>query len=252
VHVSELSYNRVNHPSEVLQVGQEVDVYVLSVDRERKKIALSLKKAQPDPWTTVDERYRVGQVVPAVITKLAKFGAFAQVEPGLEGLIHLSELTDMPVQDAAQVVQEGQHVNVKIIHINSQRRRLGLSVRQAVTPGSYMESYGHVDDNTPFAVQGLGAYGDALTTAYAPADYSPAPTSPQSVDSLVRESESPAGEQDSPAAESEPTAHATDVNGSLAAAPEEVSPTSPETSPTDDEADQPWVASAAPQGSVSE
>lgn len=134
VHVSELSYNRVNHPSEVLRVGQEVDVKVLSIDRDTKKIALSLKQAQPDPWSTVEEQYHVGQVVPATITKLTKFGAFAKVTDGLEGLIHLSELTDMPVQDATQVVHEGQQVEAKIIHIAAQRRRLGLSVRQASNP----------------------------------------------------------------------------------------------------------------------
>src|SRR5205085_9144716 len=106
-------------------------------DRDSKKIALSLKRALPDPWTTVEEKYRVGEVVPATITKLAKFGAFAKVEDGLEGLIHLSELTDRDVQDAAQVVQEGQQVTAKIIHINSQRRRLGLSVRQAASSTAY-------------------------------------------------------------------------------------------------------------------
>jgi len=185
VHVSELSYNRVNHPSEVLRVGQEVDVSVLSVDRDSKKIALSLKKALPDPWNTVEERYRVGEVVSATITKLAKFGAFAKVEDGLEGLIHLSELTDAAVQDAAQVVQEGQQVNVKIIHINDQRRRLGLSVRQAAnTPleaesvgeGSFVATFvdpyrmadvdtspvngtGGADEfESPFAAAGLGSY----------------------------------------------------------------------------------------------
>lgn len=133
VHVSELSYNRVNHPSEVLRVGQEVDVKVLGIDRDTKKIALSLKQAMPDPWTTVEERYHVGQVVPATITKLTKFGAFAKVTDGLEGLIHLTELTDRPVQDAGQVVHEGQEVSAKIIHIAPQRRRLGLSVRQTTS-----------------------------------------------------------------------------------------------------------------------
>lgn len=151
VHVSELSYNRVNHPSEVLRVGQEVDVSVLSVDRESKKIALSLKKALPDPWNTVEERYRVGEVVSATITKLAKFGAFAKVEDGLEGLIHLSELTDAAVQDAAQVVQEGQQVNVKIIHINDQRRRLGLSVRQAANSALEAQSVGESQGNASSA-----------------------------------------------------------------------------------------------------
>jgi small subunit ribosomal protein S1 len=178
VHVSEISYNRVNHPSEVLRVGQEIDVMVLSVDRESKKIALSLKKALPDPWSTVEDRYNVGQVVPAVITKLAKFGAFAKVEEGLEGLIHLSELTDLPVQDAAQVVQEGQHVNVKIIHINNQRRRLGLSVRQAEESSApqNMQSFGDAEDYASFSGQDFGTY---APTDSGPADpessFSPVP-----------------------------------------------------------------------------
>ena len=94
VHISQLSYSRVNHPSEVLNVGDEVQVYVLSIDPQTKKIALSLKKAQPDPWTLVEERYKVGDVVEGTITKLAKFGAFARIDDGIEGLIHLSELTD--------------------------------------------------------------------------------------------------------------------------------------------------------------
>jgi small subunit ribosomal protein S1 len=145
VHVSELSYNRVNHPSEILHVGQEVDIMVLSIDRDTKKIALSLKRALPDPWTTVEDRYRVGEVVPATITKLAKFGAFAKVEEGLDGLIHLTELTDLPVQEAFQVVQENQRVNVKIIHINSQKRRLGLSIRQAGDPQLTIQSFGTLD-----------------------------------------------------------------------------------------------------------
>jgi small subunit ribosomal protein S1 len=177
VHVSEISYNRVNHPSEVLRVGQEIEVMVLSVDRESKKIALSLKRALPDPWTTVEERYHVGQVVPAVITKLAKFGAFAKVEEGLEGLIHLSELTDMPVQDAAQVVSENQHVNVKIIHINNQRRRLGLSVRQAAEPTAPTggQSYGEIDKYTPYpegeydSYSGSDSYGEDAPTSFASA-----------------------------------------------------------------------------------
>ena len=232
VHVSELSYNRVNHPSEVLQVGQEVDVAVLSVDRDSKKIALSLKRALPDPWTTVEERYHVGQVVPATITKLAKFGAFAKVEEGLEGLIHLSELTDMPVQDAAQVVREGQPVDAKIIHINSQRRRLGLSVRQAGVPLGGYQSFGDVDDYSPFAAPELSGA-------------EPPPSSPSPED------EPYAGEQDSPLAETEPEATAAEVAEPQAAAPEEASSTSPEalTSPSEEE---PEIASVAPNGSTPE
>src|SRR5947209_5551664 len=165
VHVAEHSNNRVNHPSELVQDGQEVDVFVLSVDKDTRKIALSLKRAQPDPWTTVEQRYHVGEVVPATITKLAKFGAFAKVQEGLEGLIHTSELTDLPVQDPSQVVHENQQVNVKIIHINSQRRRLGLSVRQAVTQGGQAESFGEVDEVSPFAGQDYSRYGGYVPPA---------------------------------------------------------------------------------------
>jgi len=131
VHISQISYSRVSHPSEALSVGDEVKVYVLSIDPQTKKIALSLKKAQPDPWTLVEEHYKVGDVVEGTITKLAKFGAFARINDGIEGLIHLSELADGPVEKPQDVVHEGQDVKLRVIAINSQRRRLGLSLRQA-------------------------------------------------------------------------------------------------------------------------
>lgn len=237
VHVSELSYNRVNHPSEILQVGQEVDVMVLSVDRDTKKIALSLKRAQPDPWTTVEQDYRVGQVVPATITKLAKFGAFAKVQEGLEGLIHLSELTDRPVQDAAQVVQEGQVLPVKIIHINSQRRRLGLSARQAAEPYGYSTSYGQVDEHNPFDTPELASYQQ------------------ESYDEPLAEAaavdEGTTGEQDSPAAEFEPQVEDVESTVPEAVTPEEASPASAEATSHDEELPA-EVASATGQTSVSE
>jgi small subunit ribosomal protein S1 len=240
VHVSELSYNRVNHPNEVLQVGQEVDVMVLSVDRDTKKIALSLKRALPDPWTTVEQDYRVGQVVTATITKLAKFGAFAKVQEGLEGLIHTSELTDRPVQDPAQVVQEGQVLPVKIIHINSQRRRLGLSARQAAEPYGYAtESFGQVDPNTPFDTPELASYQDETYPE------------PETAEADVPVDEAPTGEQESPAAEFEPQESDGESTAPEAAAPEEASPASAEETSFDEE-QQAEVASATGKPSVSE
>jgi small subunit ribosomal protein S1 len=223
-------------------------VYVLSVDRDTKKIALSLKRAQPDPWTLVDQKYRVGEVVPAVITKLAKFGAFAKVEDGLEGLIHLSELTDQPVTDAAQVVQEGQHVLAKIIHINSQRRRLGLSVRQAQEPRSEVESFGEVGGNTPFATHDFSSYRNG-NSVMREDDYPSDPTT-----AFSPESEYTTGAQDSPAAESEPSMQP-HGDASTAAPSGEASPASTEASvpgDTIDEADRPEVASAISPTSVSE
>jgi small subunit ribosomal protein S1 len=129
VHISQLAWSRVNHPSEVLKVGQEVEVQVLSVDKEKKKIALSIKRAEVDPWTTVEQRYSPGQVVSGVVTKIAPFGAFARIEDGIEGLIHQSELT--PGMDPKASLHEGQQLQLRILRIDAERRRLGLSLRQA-------------------------------------------------------------------------------------------------------------------------
>src|SRR5438067_3246961 len=129
VHISQLAWSRVNHPSEVLHVGQEVEVQVLSVDKEKKKIALSIKRAAVDPWTTVEQRYTPGQVVTGTITKIAPFGAFARIEDGIEGLIHLSEVGSGV--DPKTVLQEGQQLQLRILRIDGERRRLGLSLRQA-------------------------------------------------------------------------------------------------------------------------
>src|SRR5215471_12087293 len=129
VHISQLAWSRVNHPSEVLKVGQEVEVQVLSVDKEKKKIALSIKRAEVDPWTTVEQRYTPGQVVTGTITKIAPFGAFARIEDGIEGLIHLSELP--AGMDPKANLHEGQQLQLRILRIDAERRRLGLSLRQA-------------------------------------------------------------------------------------------------------------------------
>jgi small subunit ribosomal protein S1 len=128
VHISQLAWSRVNHPSEVLRVGQEVEVQVLSVDKEKKKIALSIKRAEVDPWTTVEQRYKVGQLVTGTITKIAPFGAFARIEDGIEGLIHLSELP--PGMDIKTALHEGLQLQLRVLRIDAERRRLGLSLRQ--------------------------------------------------------------------------------------------------------------------------
>jgi len=132
VHLTELSWTPVSHPSQVVHVGDEVEVLVLGVDRERKKIALSLKRLRGEPWADVPQRFHVGQNVTARVTKLATFGAFAEIEPGIEGLIHISELTDARIQHPKNVVHEGDVVTVKILRIEPERRRLGLSLRQAM------------------------------------------------------------------------------------------------------------------------
>ncbi len=132
VHLSELSWSRVRHPSEVLKIGQEVDVYVLGINAQEKKIALSIKRTQAEPWSQVASDYEVGQLVRGTVTQLANFGAFARIVDGIEGLIHVSELTDARITHPKQVVQEGQELLLRIIRIDPERRRMGLSLRRAL------------------------------------------------------------------------------------------------------------------------
>ena len=131
VHLSELSWSRIRHPSEVVKVGQQVEVLVLQVDREAQRISLSLKRLQADPWTQVASKYRAGQLVKGIVTHLAKFGAFAELEPGVEGLIHISELAEGNVNDPADVVTEGEELTLLVLDVEPERQRIGLSLRQA-------------------------------------------------------------------------------------------------------------------------
>ena len=131
IHISELSWSMVNSPEEIVSVGQEVDVYVLRVDAENMKIALSLRRLQPEPWETIQDRHSIGDVVDATVTKLTNFGAFARVEDSIEGLIHISELSPRMINHPREVVREGEDVRVKILRIEPERRRLGLSLKQA-------------------------------------------------------------------------------------------------------------------------
>jgi small subunit ribosomal protein S1 len=130
VHLSELAWHSVAHPSDVLSVGQEVDVMVLGVDRERGKISLSLRRTQPEPWATAAERYPVGSLVTGRVARLAAFGAFVRLDDGIEGLIHISELSDRRVQHPRNVLSEGDVVTARVLRVEPDRRRLGLSLRQ--------------------------------------------------------------------------------------------------------------------------
>ena len=150
VHLSEITWGHINHPSEVLKVGQRVEAYVLNVDMERRRIGLSLRRLQPEPWSVVHERYAVGQLVDATITKLTNFGAFARLDDGIEGLIHLSELSEKRVGHARDVLREGQRMRLRIIRIDPQRRRIGLSLKQApedeYTEMDWREQLAEMDD----------------------------------------------------------------------------------------------------------
>jgi small subunit ribosomal protein S1 len=140
VHLSELSWRRVSHPSEVLNVGDDVEVYVLNVDRDRKRIGLSLKRLEDDPWSSIAERYHIDQLVEGTVTKLVKFGAFARIfDDDIEGLIHLSELSDERITHPREVVQEGDIRTLRIIRIDPDRRRIGLSLKR-VASSDYMDA----------------------------------------------------------------------------------------------------------------
>jgi small subunit ribosomal protein S1 len=130
IHISELSWSHVNHPSEVLEIGQSVRVKVLDIDRDRQRISLGLKQTQSDPWQQVLESYREHDVVEGRVTKVVTFGAFVEILPGVEGLVHISELAQHHVENPREVVQQGQPVNVLILEIDADRRRLSLSLKR--------------------------------------------------------------------------------------------------------------------------
>jgi len=130
VHLSELSWDRIQHPKEILEVGQEVQVKVINIDREKRRIGLSLRALQQDPWKARMEKYSVGQLVEGVITRLTKFGAFARLEGSIEGLIHISELSENRVEHPKEVLKEGDVKTLRVIRIDTDQHRIGLSLRK--------------------------------------------------------------------------------------------------------------------------
>ena len=134
VHLSEISWERIQHPNEVLKVGQEVQVKVISMDKERKRIGLSIRQLLPDPWLKKVEGMREGQLVEGTITHLTKFGAFAKIGEDMEGLIHISELSEQRIAHPKEVIKEGDVVTLRLIKIDAERRRIGLSLRKVDSP----------------------------------------------------------------------------------------------------------------------
>ena len=132
IHLSELSWQRVKHPSEVLKVGQELEVFVLGVDKINKKVALGLKELQPDPWEMATEYFKPGQIIKVKILRFAKFGAFAELGYGLEGLIHISEMSKEPIQDPGDAAKIGDEVEVKVLRVLPEQQKIGLSMKAAV------------------------------------------------------------------------------------------------------------------------
>ena len=138
VHISELSWHRIDHPREVVKLGDEIEVYVLGVDQDSGRISLSRKKLLPNPWDTVAQRYVQNQLVEGKVTRILDYGAFAEIEPGVEGLLHVSQLSRNPVEDRRAVVQEGEVHLLRVVSIDQKRQRIGLSLK-AVTPTEQIE-----------------------------------------------------------------------------------------------------------------
>ena len=141
IHVSELSWKHIDHPSQVVAVGDEVDVEVLDVDFSKERISLSLKATQSDPWQVFADSHAVDQLVYGRVTKLVPFGAFIQVGEGIEGLVHISEMAAHHVESPDQVVTAGEELWVKIIELDTARRRISLSIKQAAEGGEVSEEY---------------------------------------------------------------------------------------------------------------
>ena len=130
VHLSEISWDHIKHPNEALEIGQEVKVKVISVDKEKKRIGLSIRQTQEDPWADRVAKYQVGQLVEGTITRLTKFGAFAKLDDEIEGLIHISEISEKRIEHAKEVLKEGEKVTLRVIKIDPANHRIGLSVRR--------------------------------------------------------------------------------------------------------------------------
>ena len=142
IHISELSWSHVNHPSEVVEIGDTVRIKVLDIDRDRQRISLGLKQTQEDPWQRVISTHRSGDVLEGSVTKVVAFGAFVEILPGVEGLVHISELADHHVENPSEVVEPGATLNVKILEIDEERRRLSLSIKRVEGQNMPMQGLG--------------------------------------------------------------------------------------------------------------
>ncbi len=209
VHLSEISWERIEHPSEVLKVGQEVKVKVIAVDQERKRIGLSIRQLLPDPWVVKVSNLKEGQLVEGTITHLTKFGAFARLDEDLEGLIHISELSDQRINHPKEVVKEGDVVTLRVIKLDTERRRIGLSLRKVDSMAYANMDYEMMLSGQPKAAQSEEGTeeeaeevaADQLSEETAPAEI---PAEPIETETVVSESEAVVPEPEPVVSEPEP------------------------------------------------
>jgi small subunit ribosomal protein S1 len=235
IHISELSWSHVNHPSEILSIGDVVPVKVLDIDRERQRISLGLKQTQEDPWQRVMDTYNVGDVLEGKVTKVVSFGAFVEILDGVEGLVHISELAQHHVENPREVVNQGDTVRVKILEIDSERRRLSLSVKRVedqLLPSSSGSPGAEISGADLSNVPELGLSEDVFSGA-APVEEEPEePVAEQSEPAVPEEPEAPVAEEpEAPVAERAETPSVVDE------APTIDPETEPESEPEEPEAD---------------
>lgn len=156
VHLSEISWDRIQHPNEVLKVGQEVKVKVISIDRDKKRIGLSIRQLQDDPWANQVSQYQVGQLVEGTITRLTKFGAFARLENDIEGLIHISEISDRRIEHPREVLHESDVITLRVIKIDAENHRIGLSLRRVDSPAYAEMDWQSLSDDVDTSEPGEG------------------------------------------------------------------------------------------------
>jgi small subunit ribosomal protein S1 len=225
IHISELSWSHVNHPSEVLNIGDTVQVKVLDIDRDRQRISLGLKQTQEDPWQRVVDTYNVGDELEGTVTKVVTFGAFVEILDGVEGLVHISELANHHVENPREVVQPGDDVKVKILEIDSDRRRLSLSVKRVegqilpsrVPEGPQAVPEGAGDlDHVPELGLSEDVFAGGAPAVQEPAAEADAPAAEVEAPAAEPEVEEPAAEVEAPAAEPEVEEPAAEVEAPAA------------------------------------
>jgi small subunit ribosomal protein S1 len=219
IHISELSWSHVNHPSEILSIGDTVQVKVLDIDRDRQRISLGLKQTQEDPWQRVVDTYNVGDELEGTVTKVVAFGAFVEIMNGVEGLVHISELAQQHVENPREIVQPGDNIRVKILEIDSERRRLSLSIKRVedqVLPRRPIADAGDLDDmpelglsEDVFATAGPGTDEDPevaadVDLAGEPVDVAAELETEEAEPAAEAEEAEPAAEPDEPEAAAEP------------------------------------------------
>jgi small subunit ribosomal protein S1 len=233
IHISELSWSHVNHPSEAVAIGDTVRIKVLDIDRDRQRISLGLKQTQEDPWQRVISAHRPGDVLEGAVTKVVAFGAFVEILPGVEGLVHISELADHHVESPSEVVEPGTKLNVKILEIDEERRRLSLSIKQVSEGkmamgdlGEQIDAAAAEDESSDESSDGSTSGPDAASEGSAGGGEAsvldPSESAPPEGEAVEAE-EAPAAEAEAPAVEepAEEEAPAAEAEAPVAETPEE-------------------------------